>query len=116
MREIKFRIKTETGWFLFQLPPGGKPSLGSMAIGFPAGTEWKTIGQFTGLKDRHGKEIYEGDILKGYEHRSNKQVLWESKETMFVGRPADGWAQDWEKEWEVIGNIHENPELLGGRQ
>ena len=74
--------------------------------------------QFTGLKDRHGVEIYEGDLLKG--NQGNFVVKFE------LGRyvatfPSGSTIQNLltfllsNRETEVIGNIYENPELLEGQ-
>lgn len=88
----------------------------------PVDSEVWGLEQYTGLKDKNGKEIYEGDIL-WWEHyygmtgenvESTAKVYWEEKDASFV-------VGDWfeplghlvdEDEIEVIGNIHENPELL----
>lgn len=72
--------------------------------------------QFTGLTDKNGKEIYEGDIVREWPKKSNKV-------SFIVYRNKGFWVDDenygWEGEdlwnWnkiEIIGNIHENPELL----
>lgn len=76
--------------------------------------------QYTGLKDKNGEEIYEGDIV-----RYGDQVLGVKFDEM---KDSDcsyyylGWAMgdlslcEHNTMVEVIGNIHENPELLGGEE
>jgi uncharacterized phage protein (TIGR01671 family) len=113
MREIKFRawskdenkmLEPETLRYLVNLRP--------MSDEF-SGKEWM---QFTGLKDKNGKEIYEGDIVES----SDKEigvVFWEQETTSYVLSQSDDiddnhWSGLQEGGWEVIGNTWENPELL----
>ena len=77
----------------------------------------------TGLKDNYGNEIYEGDIL-GEEKESFAVVVWIEEETRFGLKFPNGhidksrmtlidWFDNWKyRNWRVIGNIYENPELL----
>lgn len=80
------------------------------------------VDQFTGLVDKNGKEIYEGDILhimnsldyrqKNDGHDTNHVVKWHPEDASF--KPYSYMPFDWGgfESLEVIGNIHENPELL----
>lgn len=73
--------------------------------------------QFTGLFDKNGKEIYEGDIiaLQGvdddkcyfYEIRQEKSGAWMGCNELYWDLKSDDFIK-----LEVVGNIHENPELL----
>ena len=79
--------------------------------------------QCTGLKDKNGKEIYEGDILKLFHHYDTYgkksvdeylilEVVWRNGGFEIGGGYI--FCQDGADTWEVIGNVYENPELLKG--
>ena len=76
----------------------------------------ETVGQYTGLTDRNDKKICEGDIVSGYfEHEKIiGYIFYGSNAKFFIQRKGLfgielNNAEDWV---EVIGNIHDNPELL----
>lgn len=83
-----------------------------------------TVGQFTGLMDKHGKRIFEGDIVSAHfdwndpEAESKAIVEWDNDNFRWVthqpGYDPDA-INDFDKGlWLVIGNIHDNPELMEG--
>jgi hypothetical protein len=108
MREIKFRAFNEKVGMFYQ----NEKTLGEYFDHYVHPIElWKLM-QFTGLQDKNGKEIYEGDIVK--EGRSGNCVIeWDVKAAKFVYRTATATIGMFSFFGEVIGNIHENPELLG---
>lgn len=72
--------------------------------------------QYTGLKDKNNKEIYEGDIVTL--HNSKYKVIFLNEEARFVLRDDEfeyeiPFTNNNNKRMEIIGNIYENPELLG---
>jgi len=77
----------------------------------------KTVGQSTGLKDKNGKEIYEGDILESNHKLFRFEVIWSEDWAMFTvkGDSVEALIR-WDTYCEVIGNIYENPELLKGEE
>ena len=78
----------------------------------------QTVGQFTGLTDKNGKKIFEGDIVKFSHPAFNKRrigvISYEINETGFVLRYKGDycWIAYIDEFYEVIGNVYDNPELL----
>ncbi len=125
MREILFRGKFGNEWkygFLSIEPKG-------LVIKEPYKNEssnvWHidadTVGQYTGMKDKNGKRIFEGDIID-FSDRSDSDgygvVKYDANETEF-GIEYDNIYESLGKHYypediEVVGNIYDNPELLKG--
>ena len=127
-RKIKFRGKRNLGnsWIYGSLVSSDEIH----AILFPVGNvELKqmkaiyvkpnTIGQFTGLTDCKGKEIYEGDIIesRGFRHiveYDAKQARFSAKSINYPRDDGSSITQQWIDECEkvVIGKIYDNPEII----
>ena len=141
MRQIKFRAKTvnEGEWVYGMTISHGTVDRKRNCLFFEvAENQWKgvmpsTLGQFTGLTDRNGKEIYEGDIVIAdrypffYVGKPNYVAVVEWNDCGFaafyelykdsdakgicVGSPCD-FDSNTANRYRVIGNIHDNPELI----
>ena len=82
--------------------------------------EVATIGQFTGLLGRNRQRIFEGDIIKiaaGWSYGNQYVVKWITQECGFLlvsDMNYAPWIKYTLSNLEIIGNIHDNPELIGG--
>lgn len=111
MREIKFRLWDKEEKKMYT---PARIFADGFTLDFKSENKGGILMQYTGLKDKNGKEIYEGDIL-GWESDSipNAEVIYNQKDCRFTpfsrSCPDDKWVFNG---GEVIGNIYENPELL----
>ena len=83
----------------------------------------ETVGQYTGLKDKTGRKIFEGDIVRRF-NRNGQEIMsyvveWYSDCCMFVLDCIDfdmefdtDFTVFYGDEFEIVGNIHDNPELV----
>lgn len=129
MREILFRGKTKHGgeWVYGGVCcSAGNTIIVSFSERILTTIEGKrvlpeTVGQYTGLTDKNGKKIFEGDICqtKGFPLIDDKPfvVEWNDDECSFYWRDVVGTDEfniGVSQNTTIIGNIHDNPELLKG--
>lgn len=126
MRAIKFRGKMVDGgqWIVGSLltwPDGEKYILydedfADSGMMNKESVFSKTVGQFTGLKDKNGKEIYEGDVVQNGEGGFFYVIEWWEEDAAFRGKQVGSSStiglNFWRQELHIVGNIHDNPELL----
>ena len=126
MRTIKFRGKDRKSgeWFfgnLYDADNRGRTHICSLERG-SLDVDPSTVGQFAGLFDKNGKEIYEGDIVQSKLKRARKYderlvVCFGKLEWKVKNANGSTTSLSLIAEYhtiEVIGNIHDNPELLKG--
>ena len=125
MRKIKFRGRDFAGlWHIGDLIHNDDDLLirnGCLSTYI----ENETAGQFTGITDKNGKEIYEGDIIGCHNPDIKHLIFYNEKQGRFMAALNGDIDNDfvgvcglddscWNASKEVIGNIHDNPELLKG--
>jgi len=119
MREVKFRA-------MMVKPCRGHDGIWVTMRGISTFNQWssengtyygdvagETKTQYTGLNDKQGKEIYEGDIVKTNEAGWVAKVIYSRGCFMCIGLEGTGFSVEcnW-GEFEVIGNIYENPDMV----
>lgn len=107
-------LKDNVGWSVWKIKLNTSLEEKELLTNFETGI----LMQYTGIKDKNGKKIYEGDIVQQRRVWDGVTVRGEVifKRGMFVVRRGE---QDYlldEETAEVIGNIYENPELLKERR
>ena len=126
MREILFRGKDIAGNWHYGVPLVFTEDYVCITAPhtYNKAVEANTVGQYTGLTDKNGTKIFEGDIMR-YSYTPNKtgsvvkigEFKCDCGEKMYGVYLENGDSRFFNDNlfgFEIIGNIHDNPELLGG--
>ena len=131
MREIKFRGKRRDGygWVYGSLDSSDvvprilrMEEIGEYGTRHPEKYEVlpSSVGEYTGLKDSDGNEIYEGDLIRAHEllfpHSIGVVRYFDSRTSFFIDA-GDGDVNDLtcDDELHVVGNIYDNPDMIDGQ-
>ena len=128
MREIKFRawdreLKEWTNYSINNIDGNLVDFCNKEAGCWETDKEGKrfVLCQYTGLKDKNGKEIYEGDVIKAISFArwigvveysdENQAFIFDDLDKKYRGK-STVFMNQFDDEFEILGNIYENPELL----
>lgn len=132
MRTIKFRGKSIDGkeWLYGDLVSSADEKRFAILVNDKESydeceVDPETVGQFTGLMDKNGAEIYEGDIIGCHNPRIKHLIFYNEKQGRYMAALNGDIENDfvgvcglddsrWNGSKKVIGNIYDNPELLKG--
>ena len=120
MRKIKFRAWTDKGGMI-------TPCLWLDKYNHFVGEDYTNnqygnvldVMEFTGLHDKNGREIWQGDIINGSIRGGKNVIIFDNELAAFGYRYKTNWGLSFEflyrnlEDIEIIGNIYENPDLLG---